>query len=239
MPNSDLTVLIESDNDNLVELPIDENNNNINDDDDDDISETEIPIDTELEFQQPINEENVLAEHKFYAPSIPLTKSSSSSSKTSSPATLHRNLSAHYSAKLKNNFKIDLDKVYTNKKCTKFVSFESADRQDYYDFLFSADVATPSLEVPEIFNIFGSSSSLEKQSNFIAHRLESVKSGSGSGSSSSNNDSVKGNSLLPSRGSSLASRKNDLNEQIPLQPFYSIRNKSSSSKKCSSSGEDT
>ena len=128
----------------------------------------------------------------------------SSSSKTSSSSTLYKSLNFYQSKlssdtqDLKPKMLIDLDKIYSVKHVKKIVSFDSStDRAtENYDFLFSADVATPSMEVPEIFNLFGSSTSLI------------------------NNQSVKNIKL---DNFNFNASTSNFNEQIPLNSIFSKR----------------
>ena len=141
-------------------------------------------------------------------------QSSSSSSKTSSTSSIYKNLYTQASRLNTNNnsdmklkMTFDMDKIYTVKTRRKIVSFESADRTDAYDFLFSADVATPSLEVPEIVNLFGSSASLINNGNTSKNSVLV------------NNFNCNGNVLL--KNASAAS----FGEQVPLSSIFSKRSR--------------
>ena len=63
----------------------------------------------------------------------------------------------------KTDLRIDLNEAY-DEQIRDSIEYEMETKQEFDDYMFSADVATPALEQPEIFNIFGSSSSLLNQS---------------------------------------------------------------------------
>ena len=212
----------ESDNEILVESQINEKND-----------EKEIPIDQEIESNE---DDSSINYSKFcFPPSPRAAKSSSSSSKTSSPLMLRRGLNNPFKAELKTKLKLEMDKVGSSRRCNKFVSFETAERQEYYDFLFSADVASPSLEVPEIFNLFGSTSSLVNQSN---HSVNDIERGN-SGKITSITNSRNVNNLVKTPSSPFVTKKNDLKEQIPLPGIFTKRNKFLNKKSVPNSGDDS
>jgi hypothetical protein len=215
-------ILNESDNEYLVESQINDEND-----------ERRIPIDQEIK-SQPNEDDNFINYSKFcFPPSPRATKSSSSSSKTSSPLMLRRGLNNPFKVELKTKLKLEMDKVGSSRKCNKFVSFETAERQEYYDFLFSADVASPSLEVPEIFNLFGSTSSLVNQTN---HSVSEIERGN-SGKSLTNTNNHNLNNIVKTPSSSFITKKNDLKEHIPLPGIFTKRNKFLNKK--SVSGDDS
>ena len=198
------------------------------------------PDESGAEYQESTNatsNEEAIHNSKFYFSPRVKQKTSSSSSKASSSSTLYKNISAYqvkFNANLKAKMKIDLDRIYSGKSMKKFVSFESSERQENYDYLFSADVATPSLEVPEVFDLFGSTCSLGNRSNSLTEKADYKN----SASLSNNNFSCVANNRLKNSVSPMISKKNDLKEHIPLHGIISKKNKHMNNRSLSSFSGD-